>query len=78
VSTPDFEVTARLRARQVIAHVPPDAHTETEGEDVSVVREQRCSGLPAEMESGVLYSDVLVEKRLVGEKHASGECDPEA
>jgi hypothetical protein len=76
VSTPDFEITARLRAQQLIGRVPPDAQTETEGDDVTLEREQTRSGLPAEMEAGVGYSDVLVEIRLVGEKGA-GEKDAE-
>jgi hypothetical protein len=73
VTRPDFEVNARLRAREVVALVPPD--TQTEGEAVTLAREQTSSGLPAELEPGKRYRDVVVEKRLVGEQASRREVD---
>jgi hypothetical protein len=78
VTTPDFEITACLHARKLMTHIPPDAQTEATGEDVTLVRRQRRSGLPAKTESGGRYSDVVVEKRLAGEKGGSGQIDGEA
>jgi hypothetical protein len=78
VTTPDFEITACLRARKLMTHVPPDAQTEATGEDVTIVRRQRRRGLPAKTESGGRYSDIVVEKRLAGEKGGSGQMDAEA
>jgi hypothetical protein len=69
VSPADFEITVRLRARELVALVPPD--TETEGENVTLACRQTSSGLPAELEAGERYDDVYVEKRLVGEQGSS-------
>jgi hypothetical protein len=75
VNVPDFEINACLRAKRLTSRIPPDVRAETEGDDVSLASDQRRSGLPTVMESGGRYSDVLVEKRLVAEKHPSGERD---
>jgi hypothetical protein len=47
-------------------HVPPDAQTHAEGEEVTLAREEQRS-VPGEMESGERYSDVVIDKRIVGE-----------
>jgi hypothetical protein len=64
----DFEIDARLRAKRLVPHVPPDVQTHAEGEEVALAREeQRSSSVPARMESGEHYSDVVINKRIVGE-----------
>jgi hypothetical protein len=70
VTTPDFEIRVSLVARDLVNHVPPDAKTYTEGEDVRLARDHVRSGLPAEIQAGAHSTDVLVEKRLVGFKDA--------
>jgi hypothetical protein len=81
VTTPDFEIDVSLVARDLVHHVPPDAKTETEGEDVTLGREEVRGGLPEETQAGAHYTDVVVEKRLVGFKDAGcatgGEESPE-
>jgi hypothetical protein len=66
VTTPDFEIDTVLRARTLTAHVPPDPRTDTEGEGMRLARRQTRAGLPEETQAGGHYSDVLVDKRLVG------------
>lgn len=67
MNAPDFEIDARIRAKGLVPHVPPDAQTHAEGEEVTLAREEQRSGVPAEMESGERYSDVVIDKRIVGE-----------
>jgi hypothetical protein len=67
VNAPDFEIDARIRAKGLVPHVPPDAQTHAEGEEVTLAREEQRSSVPAEMESGERYSDVVIDKRIVGE-----------
>jgi hypothetical protein len=63
----DFEIDARIRAKRLVPHVPPDAQTHAEGEDVTLAREEQRSSVPAEMESGERYSDIVIDKRIVGD-----------
>ena len=63
---PDFTISAALRARKLVAQVPPDAQTDPTGEGVTLEREERRSGIPAELDFGGRYDDVVVEKRMVG------------
>jgi hypothetical protein len=70
VTTPDFEIDVSLVARELVSHVPPDAKTETEGEDVRLARDHVRSGLPEAIQAGERSTDVVVEKRLVGFKDA--------
>lgn len=67
MNAPDFEIDARIRAKGLVPHVPPDAQTHAEGEEVTLAREEHRSSVPAEMESGERYSDVVIDKRIVGE-----------
>jgi hypothetical protein len=77
VSDPDFEISIVLRARELVAHVPPD--TEIEGESATLTRRQTSGGLPRRLEPGERYEDVLVEQRLVGEQRLSrADGDEEA
>jgi hypothetical protein len=55
-----------MRAKRLVPHVPPDAQTRTEGEDVTLAREEQRSGVPPRMESGERYRDVVIETRIVG------------
>jgi hypothetical protein len=76
VSDPDFEISMVLRARELVAHAPPD--TKTEAENVTLTRRQTSGGLPERLEPGERYEDVLVEHRLVGEQRLSRAGDEEA
>jgi hypothetical protein len=70
LTEPDVEINTRLRSETLVAHVPPEARTEVEGDRVTLAREQTRRGVPEHMESGVHYRDVLIDKRLTGEKDA--------
>jgi hypothetical protein len=67
VTEPDLEIATGLRAKELVAQVPPEARTETEGEDVRLVRKQKRTGLPPAMEADRRYTGIVVEKRLIGE-----------
>jgi hypothetical protein len=64
VAAPDFEISTRIRAKTLAAYVPPDAQTEVE--DVTLARDERRSGVSSRMEAGALYSDVAINKRILG------------
>ena len=65
MTTPDFEISAALRARELTSHVPPDGSTDTEG--VTVERHHECKGLPKEMRPGGQYEDIKVNKRVIAQ-----------
>jgi hypothetical protein len=65
VTAPDFEINARIRAKRLVPHVPPEARTE--GEEVTLARDEERTGVPARIASGEHYSDVVIDKRIVGE-----------
>ena len=65
MTTDDFQIAVRLRARRLIGHNPPNAQTQAE-DHVTLAREETREGLPAEMQPGERYEDVAVEKRLSG------------
>lgn len=67
MSTPDFEINASIRAKRLVAHVPPDAQTRAESEEVTLAHHEQRSGVPATIEAGERYSDVVIDKRIVGE-----------
>jgi hypothetical protein len=64
VAAPDFEISTRIRAKHLAAYVPPDA--QTEGEEVTLARDERRSGVSSRTEAGARYSDVAINKRIVG------------
>jgi hypothetical protein len=63
MTTPDFEISTTLRARNLTSHVPPDGKTDPEG--VTVERHHKREGLPEEMQPGGHYTDVMVNKRVI-------------
>lgn len=67
MTAPDFEISGSIRAKRVVPHVPPDAQTRAVGEEVTLTRHEQRSGVPATMEAGEHYSDVVINKRIVGE-----------
>ena len=67
MSPPDFEIKASIRAKRLVARVPPNAETRAEGEEVTLTRHEQRSGVPETMEAGEPYSDVVIDKRIVGE-----------
>jgi hypothetical protein len=69
VSAPDFEISTRLHAQRLTAHLPPEA--ETVAEEVVIDRRESSNGLPAKLERGGRYRGVDVEKKLVGEQLAA-------
>ncbi|HEY3206831.1 MAG TPA: hypothetical protein VGJ58_07755 [Gaiellaceae bacterium] len=73
MTAPDFEISTRLRADSLTAHVPPDVRTAVEGDDVTLARDQTRRGLPAQIETAAQYRNVLIEKRLLGEKHGRSD-----
>jgi hypothetical protein len=66
VKPPDFELIASLRAKVLVSQVPPSAFLETDGEDVALEREDVRQGLPGELRPRGKYSDIAVQKRVVG------------
>jgi hypothetical protein len=66
VTRPNFEIGVALRARRLVAHVPPDTRTDTSSDDASLERQEMRRGLPADFAPGRRYDDVAVEKRVVG------------
>lgn len=72
MTPPNFEIGVALRARELVAHVPPDTRTDTSGDDVSLDRQETRRGLPAELAPGRRYDDVVVEKRVVGRLVGAG------
>jgi hypothetical protein len=63
MTTPDFEISTAVRARNLTSHVPPDGKTDPEG--VTVERHHKRKGLPEEMQPGGHYKDVTVNKRVI-------------
>jgi hypothetical protein len=74
VTPPDFEIDVGLRARDLVAHVPPDARTDTSSADVSLEREGARIGLPPNLEPAGRYCDVVVVKRMVGKVGAAADA----
>jgi hypothetical protein len=72
----DFEISTGLRARSITAHIPPEAHTETEGKGVSITRREERTGLPAQLPPGERFQSIHVAKELVGKKAAELETGP--
>jgi hypothetical protein len=64
MSAADFEIGTRLRAGRLTVHDPPDVRTE--GEAVTLEREQTRNGLPERLEAGGRYDEVEVGKQLLG------------
>jgi hypothetical protein len=64
VTTDDFEISVGLRARKLTSRAPPEP--ETRGEAVRVARAEERTGLPAQMEPGDDYENVVVEKQVIG------------
>lgn len=77
MSPPDFEIKASIRAKRLVARVPPHAQTRAEGkEEVTLTRHEQRSGVPETMEAGESYSDVVIDKRIVGEmQQGQATCD---
>jgi hypothetical protein len=77
VSPPDFEIKASIRAKRLVARVPPNAQTRAEREEeVTLTRHEQRSGVPETMEAGEPYSDVVIDKRIVGEiQEGQATCD---
>jgi hypothetical protein len=71
VTPDDFEISASLRARRLVVHVPPEAETRTSGDDVTLDREDAAKGLSKKLEPGGRYNNVSVEKRLRGRKQGN-------
>jgi hypothetical protein len=66
VSTPDFEITVGLWARELVQHVGPELHTEPTGDGVSLDRSETRAGPPSAEPEG-RYENFVVYKCTVGE-----------
>jgi hypothetical protein len=66
MTTDDFEIAVRLRARRLVGHNPPKAQTRTD-DHVTLAREETRKGLPPDMQPGERYEEVAVDKRLAGQ-----------
>ncbi len=64
MSGADLEIMARLHARELVTHVPPDTQTVIEGSDMTPTPEGARVGLPGRIEPAGHYRNVVVEKRL--------------
>jgi hypothetical protein len=67
VSTPDFEITVGLQARELVQHVVPEPETEATGEGVSLDRAETRAGLPPSGDPNRRYENVVLHKCTVGE-----------
>jgi hypothetical protein len=65
VSRPDFELTARLRARTLVSHEPPHATLEGEGE-IELSREEVRSRASGPLQPSGRYDDLALEKHVTG------------
>jgi len=74
MTTPDFEISTALRARNLTSHVPPDGRTDTEG--VTVERHHKRKGLPEKMQPGGQYKDVTVNKQVIARIATSRAAEP--
>jgi hypothetical protein len=67
VTTPDdFEIRGILRARKLTSHIPPDARTQADGDEVTIESEQTRRRIPSKMKAGQRYDDVAIEKWVHG------------
>ncbi len=66
MTIPDFEIDARLRARQLASLDHRDVETRPEGDRVSLTRRGRRRGLPEAIEPGGRYADVDIETSITG------------
>lgn len=81
MNPPDFEISVSLRAEKLVSRVPPDAQTETLGEEVTLERRQTRHGPSARLEPADHCDDVAVEKQIVGRiavNRAASENGPSA
>jgi hypothetical protein len=64
MSAPDLELDVGLSAGELRTHVAHDAHVQTTGRWVALVRSETRSGIDEATEAGGCYRNVFVEKRL--------------
>jgi len=67
VSLPDFEINASLRGDELTSRTPPDPDTRSEGDALTLQRQETRLGLPPRMEPGRRYRDISIGRRLVGQ-----------
>jgi hypothetical protein len=62
----DFEVKAKVRADRLTVRTPPAEGPETTGEGTAIARRELRLGLPKRMQPSGSYTQVVVEKELLG------------
>jgi hypothetical protein len=72
MTAPDLELAAGLSAGELRTHVAADAHVQTTGRYVGVVRSETRIGMSEKMEAGGCYCNVVVEKRLTARNQVPG------
>jgi hypothetical protein len=65
VNEPDFEISARLRAKELVLHVVPETEIAEVGDGVTLTRREARSGLPKPPEHARRYTDVAIEKQAI-------------
>ena len=70
MNEPDFEISARLRAKELVLHVVPE--TEVAEVGVTLTRREARSGLPKPPEHDRRYTDVAIEKQATAVTKSEG------
>jgi hypothetical protein len=77
VNEPDFEISAGLRARQLVVHVVPEAAIGEIGDGVTLTRREARNGLPKPPERDWPYTDVEIDKHATGVTKAERTALPD-
>ena len=72
MNDPDFEISASLRARELVMHVVPDAVLEEIGDGMILARREARTGLPKSPERGRRHTDVAIEKNATAVTRPEG------
>jgi hypothetical protein len=65
VNEPDFEISAALRAKQLVVHVGPETEVAEAGDGVTMTRREARSALPQPAEQDRRYTNVAIEKHVI-------------
>ena len=63
MNEPDFEISARLRAKELVLHVVPETEVAEVGDGVTLTRRAARNGRPKTPEHDRRYTDVAIEKQ---------------
>jgi hypothetical protein len=65
MSAPDFEISAGLRARQLVIHALSEVELAEVGEAVPVTTREASNGFPSPPEQGRPYTDISIERHTI-------------